>query len=76
MSAQPVILHGVVQGKTIILDEDPKLPNNLPVTVRLESLSPRLLSAYGGWKDMPDFENIERKVEEARRAERISEGES
>ncbi len=50
---RPIVFTGVIQGKTITLDEDPGLPEGYRVTLHL-ILKPEegLELAFGGWADM------------------------
>jgi hypothetical protein len=63
----PGVLRG---GKTLVLDAAPQLPESLPdlpVTVHIElPVGIGLLQAYGICKDDPDFDDIERELEELR----------
>jgi hypothetical protein len=51
--AQPIILKGVIHGRTITLDLDPGLPDGYAITLQLV-LEPGegLRLAAGGWADM------------------------
>lgn len=70
MSADSVILHGVVHGKTIELDRDPGLPEGQHVTVTVQAPGPAgqklppsegLRRSAGAWND--DVEGLDRYLE-------------
>lgn len=51
--AMPIVLKGVVNGKTITLDEDPGLPAGFRVTLHLILTDEEALQlSAGGWADM------------------------
>jgi hypothetical protein len=57
MSSAPVILKGVVHGKTIELEQDAGLPDGLEVAVTVrptKQIPQALLDAFGAWSDDPE----------------------
>jgi hypothetical protein len=57
MSLAPVILKGVVHGKTIELEQDSGLPDGQAVAVSLRpagEIPQGLLDSFGAWSDDPE----------------------
>lgn len=57
MSTGPVILKGVVHGKTIELEQDSGLPDGQVVAVSLRpagEIPQGLIDSFGGWSDDPE----------------------
>jgi hypothetical protein len=57
MSNAPVVLKGVVHGKTVELEQDAGFPDGLEVAVTMRpsrQVPQALLDAFGGWSDDPE----------------------
>ncbi len=75
MTTNKITVRGILRGgKTLALTEDTQLPEHLPevpVTVQIElPVGIGVLQAYGICKDDPDFDSIERDLEELRYGKR------
>lgn len=57
MSSAPVVLKGVVRGKTIELEQEVGLPDGQAVNVSVRpagQIPQGLLDSFGGWSDDPE----------------------
>ena len=61
-------IHGLIRGRTVVLEDDPGWPEGQDVTVRITARAPsdeaardRLRSAAGGWAE--DAEELDRYLE-------------
>jgi hypothetical protein len=69
VSSTPRVLKGVVQGKTIELEQEPGLPDGQPVTVVVQPLAEQgrlppgegIRRSAGGWAD--DAEELDKYLE-------------
>ena len=71
-------MRGSVQGRTVLLEDDPGLPDGQQVTVRLTPRPPSdeagriaLLEAAGGWADH-DVEGLDRYLEWNRQQRKVN----
>jgi hypothetical protein len=79
MATANSVLHGVVHGRTIELDEDPRLPDGQRVSLELSATdhakqSDGLQRAGGSWKDMPGYDEWLTETYQARLQDRESSG--
>jgi hypothetical protein len=80
MLSSPVILKGVIRGKTIELDERSGLPDGQPVNVTVEPVAPgsgtaedpcdALKRAAGSWSD--DSEGLDRFLDWNRQQRKVN----
>jgi hypothetical protein len=72
----PKIVHGIVHGKTIELDEDPGVPEGQDVEVQIKVIAPPrkwgegILRTGGALADDPHWDAIMEEVHQARKIER------
>ena len=74
------IVHGVVHGKTIELDEEPGVAEGQTVEVQIKVVAPAppgkwgegILRSAGGWADYPEMDAIMEKIHQDRKLERRS----
>lgn len=71
------VFTGTIKGKTIKLDEDPRLPAGEIVEVRIAARRIKHLEkALGGWRDDPGLDSAFRRLDRNRHRRRISEVET
>jgi hypothetical protein len=70
------IIHGIVRGKTIELDEDPGIVEGQEVEVQVKVVQPKkkwgegILRSAGGWADYPEMDAIMEQIQQERKRER------
>jgi hypothetical protein len=75
------IVHGIVHGKTIELEEDLGVVEGQEVEVQVKIVPPRkkwgegILRSAGGWADYPEMDAIMEKIHQERKLERRSQTE-
>ena len=74
------VLHGVVHGKTIELNEAPGVADGQEVEVVVKFSMPArrwgdgIRSSAGGWADYPEMDGIMEQIQQNRKLERSSQG--
>jgi hypothetical protein len=69
-------LHGKVHGKTIELDEDPRVADGQEVEIQMKVVPPArkwgegILRSAGGWANYPEMDAIMEKIHQERKLER------
>lgn len=71
-SAMGIVLKGKVRGKTIELEDDPRLPEGelVEVEVRVSRLA-HLARAFGGWRDDPELDRALDQIDRERHATQV-----
>ena len=70
------VMHGVVHGKTIELNENPGIADGQPVEVVVNFSNPSrpwgegIRRSAGGWADYPEMDDLMEQIQKDRKIER------